>query len=88
MEHMRDPDVVALIVDEYSRAGGAPLLDGVSLFATGVAVWLNFLRTRALIALDESQVVEQREHATEALRALIRDMAGLGELQRAAAAIG
>jgi Ser/Thr protein kinase RdoA (MazF antagonist) len=87
MPYIRDPDAVAAVVDDYARAGGASLPRGPTLFSTGVAVWLNFIRTRALMVLDGTFDADVRGDAEEAVHALLRDMPSVADLERAAAAI-
>jgi hypothetical protein len=87
MEHVGDPQTVATLADDYTRAGGRPLPRGVPLFASGAAVWLNFLRTRALLALDETHSADHRSRAAKAIPSLVRDMPSMRSLERAAQAI-
>jgi Ser/Thr protein kinase RdoA (MazF antagonist) len=68
-------DELTLLVREYRDAGGAPLPDDATVFASGVAIWLNFLRAQAELSLDGSHDAEHRSFADERVPGLIAGIA-------------
>jgi hypothetical protein len=77
----------AALVREYADAGGAPLPADETVFATGVAIWLNFLGAQAALALDRTQDAEHRDFAEARVPGLIAGMPSMAALADAARAL-
>ena len=82
-----DPGVAASLAGDYLAGGGRDLPDGLPLFATGVAVWLNFIQAQAKLLLDPSQDADHRSHAAAAVAQMMEEMPTLAQLDAAAEAI-
>ncbi len=81
-----DEAAVARIAAAYRRAGGPAWPETVELFATGLAVWLNFLHGQALVAMDPAADETHRAFAQETVSALVEGVPTLKALERAAEA--
>lgn len=87
MHHLADPDALARIGAAYRRSGGVELPVGVGLFATGLAVWLNFLDGQARAAIDPATGADHRRYAEEKVTGLLTVMPPVDRLERAAAGL-
>jgi hypothetical protein len=84
--HLLGEDVdLRELVGTYQDAGGVPLPAGVTLFASGLAIWLNFLQAQALIAVDAAAENEHRSFAEDRVSAMVTNLPSLAELEQAAA---
>lgn len=81
-----DEAAVARIAAAYRQAGGPAWPETVELFATGLAVWLNFLHGQALVAMDQAADETHRAFAQESVSALVEGVPTLEALERAAEA--
>lgn len=80
----RRPDVLAQLTRTYRQAGGPPYPAGASVFASGMAQWLNFLGAQAAVLLDPGSVPADREFARPRVTGLLRDIPTLADLEQAA----
>lgn len=85
LQHVEDDDAVAGMAAAYREAGGLDWPQAPDLFATGLAVWLNFLHEQAHVALDAAADPGHRTFATEKVAALVAGMPSMQALERAAA---
>lgn len=79
-----EPELVRILAADYRAAGGFDLPRGPQLFATGVAVWLNFLQGQIGLTLDEAQAPEHRAHAADKVAGMVEGMPTLRDLESAA----
>lgn len=86
LQHVADDAAVAGIAAAYREAGGIDWPQTPALFATGLAVWLNFLHGQALVALDKATDPGQRAFATDKVTALAAGVPSMQALECAAAA--
>lgn len=91
LHHVPDEDALVTLAAAYGQAGGRrlPELPEVAeLFASGVAVWLNFLAGQVEVLLDPTSEADHREFALPSVRGLVADVPGLPVLARCGAAAG
>lgn len=86
LHHVGDDSAVAAIADAYQDAGGCAAPRSLDIFATGLAVWLNFLHGQATLALDETAEREHRSFAGDEVAALVDGFPAMQALESAAAA--
>ncbi|MEV6521076.1 phosphotransferase [Longispora sp. NPDC051575] len=84
IHHVRDDAAVGAIAGAYRKAGGPGWPAGATLFATGLAVWLNFLDGQVCTALDESADADDRAFAESIATRLTEDIPGFDVLGSAA----
>ena len=82
LHHVPDEAALATLAAAYGSAGGVELPEGAELFASGMAVWLNFLAGQVGVLLDPGSEPEHREFALPPVRGLLADVPGLGVLER------
>ena len=82
IDHVRDDAVLARLPAAYGRTGGVDLPAGPTLFASGIAVWLNFLAAQVDVLLDAETAAEHREFARASVRGLLRDVPDARTLER------
>ncbi len=87
LHHVGRDLAVVDIVGAYRDAGGCALPASPAVFATGVAVWLNFLHGQALVALDDAADREHRKFAAAGVTALVDGMPTVRALERASACL-
>lgn len=86
-EHLRDPARLSELTSAYARAAGecaADCPDGPELFATGLAVWLNFLAGQARAVLDPESDPEHQAWSSTRVAGLIGPFPTIPELATAA----
>lgn len=74
MDHIADDRALRLVTSGYRDAGGPAQIRQPDDFATGLAVWLNFLAVQIQVCLDEPPGTEHSEFAEDRVRGLIRDL--------------
>lgn len=84
MDHVGNDTALRQIAMAYREAGGPGWPRTADLFATGLAVWLNFLHGQAQLALDETAEPQHRVFAEERIAALILGVPSLHALESAA----
>jgi Ser/Thr protein kinase RdoA (MazF antagonist) len=84
LHHVGTGEEPAALAQEYRDAGGMEMPVDESVFASGVAIWLNFLRAQSRLALDETQDAEHRAFAQDRVPALIHGLPSLAALADAA----
>jgi len=83
MNHLTSEINLRRITSAYRRAGGTASIEGPEGFATGLAVWLNFLNGQANSVLDPELEDEHRAYALEKVVPLLRSMPDLRTLEQA-----
>lgn len=86
MAFVERPDAVARMAARFRGSGGCALPRGVELFASGLAIWLNYLQGRAVEAADESLDAGHRDFAIGRVTRLVSAIPTLEVLDRAASA--
>jgi len=86
LHHVGDDAAVARIAGAYREEGGDDWPETPQLFATGLAVWLNFLHGQALLALDEDADPAHRAFAADKVSALVPGVPSMQALDCAATA--
>lgn len=66
----------------YGAAGGVELPEGAELFASGVAVWLNFLAGQVGVLLDPGSEQGHRDFTLPEVRGLLEDVPADAVLER------
>jgi Ser/Thr protein kinase RdoA (MazF antagonist) len=88
-EHVADPAMLCRLAEAYRDAGGtsrdAPA--DATFFATGLAIWLNFLGEQARSALDGTAGAEQQEWSAKRVAGLIGPFPSPAELDAAAGVV-
>ncbi|NEE03428.1 phosphotransferase enzyme family protein [Phytoactinopolyspora halotolerans] len=87
MHHLNDVDALRSISATYREHGGVPTLHDAHAFATGLAVWLNFLYGQARVVLDADTTDDDRRFAEPRVTGLLHTMPTLAQLERAAMAV-
>jgi Ser/Thr protein kinase RdoA (MazF antagonist) len=83
MHHLDSETNLRQIAAAYRGAGGTASIEGPEGFATGLAVWLNFLHGQATSVLDPELDDEHRAYALEKVVPLLRSMPDLRTLEQA-----
>jgi Ser/Thr protein kinase RdoA (MazF antagonist) len=83
MHHLDSETNLRQITSAYRGAGGTASIEGPEGFATGLAVWLNFLHGQATSVLDSELEDEHRAYALEKVVPLLRSMPDLRALEQA-----
>ncbi|HEY0692072.1 MAG TPA: phosphotransferase [Kribbella sp.] len=83
MNHLSSGTNLRRITSAYRGAGGTASIEGPEGFATGLAVWLNFLNGQATSVLDPELEDEHRAYALEKVAPLLRSMPDLRTLEQA-----
>jgi aminoglycoside phosphotransferase (APT) family kinase protein len=83
MHHLNSETNLRQITSAYRGAGGTASIEGPEGFATGLAVWLNFLHGQATSVLDSELEDEHRAYALEKVVPLLRSMPDLRALEQA-----
>ncbi|MEV8371480.1 phosphotransferase [Kribbella sp. NPDC056861] len=86
LREIERPEAFGRVLSAYRKAGGPAEIDGPGGFATGVAIWLNFLHGQGMAALDTELAEQHREYAEEQVCGLLVSLPELATLQRAAEA--
>lgn len=86
LPHVGDDAAVARIAGACRDAGGDDWPETPQLFATGLAVWLNFLHGQALVALGEAADPAHRAFAADKVAALVPGVPSMQALDCAATA--
>lgn len=86
LQHVEDDAATASIAAAYRQSGGVDWPPTPTLFATGLAVWLNFLHGQGLVVLDEAADPRHRAFATENVTALVAGVPSMQTLECAVAA--
>jgi len=84
LHHVGDDEALQVIAAAYRAGGGEPVPDGPELFATGLAVWLNFLYGQICGALDLATDNRFRASAVVSAGHLIEGIPRLDALRAAA----
>ncbi|WP_018352651.1 phosphotransferase enzyme family protein [Longispora albida] len=87
IHHVRDEAALRAIAGAYRRAGGPAWPEGAVLFATGLAVWLNFLDGQVSAALDPEADEDARDFAEFIAPKLTEDIPGFAMLDAAAGVV-
>ncbi|CAN7269825.1 aminoglycoside phosphotransferase family protein [Terrabacter sp. LjRoot27] len=82
LHHVADPAALVTVAAAYGAAGGVRLPDGPELFASGVAVWLNFLAAQTGVLLDPDSDPSHREFAVQPVLGLLEIMPTFEVLER------
>lgn len=85
IHHVGDDAATAAIAGAYRDAGGGAWPAGPELFATGLAVWLNFLHGQIGVVLDAGSAADRRARAGESAQQLVGRIPSMGALAHAAA---
>lgn len=75
--YLRDASNYNRIATAYRDAGGTAKVDGPAAYATGLAIWLNFLNGQVGAALDPDLSPVHRRYAEEKVAGLFRAIDGL-----------
>jgi hypothetical protein len=81
------PDNVRRVAGAYREAGGPAEIDGPGGFATGLAIWLNFLHGQGTAALDTELADQHRQFADRQVRSLLGSLPQLTILEQAVRAV-
>jgi len=82
LHHVADEGALARLAAAYGAAGGVALPEGAGVFASGIAVWLNFLGGQIGVLLDPDAGAEHRAFATPKVRGLLDDVPDASALER------
>jgi Ser/Thr protein kinase RdoA (MazF antagonist) len=83
MNHLTSETNLRRITSAYRKVGGTASIEGPEGFATGLAVWLNFLNGQANSVLDPELEDEHRAYALGKVVPLLRSMPDLHTLEQA-----
>lgn len=84
LHHVGDDDALGAVAQAYQSGGGEPWRGGVELFASGLAVWLNFLYGQIRGALDPEMDERFRLSAQDSAERLVDGIASIDALSAAA----
>ncbi len=82
LHHVPDEGVLGRLAAAYGAAGGVALPEGAEVFASGIAVWLNFLGGQVGVLLDPDAGAEHHAFATPKVRGLLDDVPDASTLER------
>ena len=88
LHHVPDEAALGALATAYGAAGGVELPEGPELFASGAAVWLNFLAGQVGVLVDPDSEPEHREFAEPKVRGLLDDLPGRTVLGRSGRVAG
>ncbi|WP_344254750.1 phosphotransferase [Terrabacter carboxydivorans] len=88
LHHVPDEAALVTLAAAYGHVGGTELPEGAEPFASGVAVWLNFLAGQVEVLRDPDNDADHREFALPNLRGLVEDVPGMPALARCGVVAG